>query len=427
MTIIKPFRGFRYTDRLLKNGYNIIAPPYDVISEKDQEYYYDQSPKNVIRLILGKDLLGDNEKDNRYTRAKDFLSLWLDEGTIVTDENESIYGYSQTFPTPSGKLLKRSGFVALMRLEDLNSGNIYAHERTYANPKFDRLKLTKSTGFQLSIILSIYKDTKGETKGLLKNIMDAPTLTRFTDNSGIEHTFTSSSDKSLHKKIEKIMEDKKVFIADGHHRYETIMAFRDEMEEKGVTTDAHHYVMIYFVPMDDEGVFTLPSHRIVKIPSGFDEAAFKEKLGRYFKIKEFRADNDGVSSVISILETEGKKNFVCYPGGQKFYLVTLSDFNSVLEFFPKDMPEEVKKLDVSILQNVIIESVMGIKDPEIRYTTDARNAFDIVREADSFAFLINTTSVDELTEVSIAGERMPHKSTYFYPKVPSGLLFYKLV
>ena len=427
MTTIKPFRGFHYTNRLLNNACNIIAPPYDVISEKKQEYHYDQSPKNVIRLILGKELSGDNEKNNRYTRANEFLSLWLDDGTLVMDQDESIYGYSQTFSSPSGKLLKRSGFIALMRLEDLKSGNIYAHEMTYENPKSDRLKLTRSTGFQLSIIFSLYKDTKSETKELIKNIMDAPHLSSFTDNLGIEHILTASSDKTLHGKIKEMMGDKKVFIADGHHRYETIMAFRDEMEGKGVITNAHHYAMIYFVPIEDEGVFTLPSHRIVKTPLDFDEVAFRKELGRYFRLEAFSSDDVGISSVISILEKEGKRNFVYYPGGQKSYLVKLSDFDSVLKFFPKDMPEEVKKLDVSILQNVIIEKIMGLKEPEISYTTDSHDAFSIVRETGSLAFLINPTSVDELTEVSFAGERMPHKSTYFYPKVPSGLLFYNLV
>ncbi|MBN1574861.1 MAG: DUF1015 domain-containing protein [Deltaproteobacteria bacterium] len=429
MAVIKPFRAVRYNNTLLKNVEGLVAPPYDVISEEMKELFYDLSPYNVVRLILGKEFADDSDDNNQYTRARDFISLWLKKGVLVPDEADSIYGYSQTFTAPSGDSVTRSGFVALVRLSPWGEGGIFPHERTNPKPKSDRLTLTKTTGFWLSFIFSLYSDETGETRDLIKRVFDDRELARFKDKEGIEHVLTVCQDEELHGSLAKAFDDKKIFVADGHHRYETALALKDEMGLEDKKIDTLNYAMMYFCPMEGEGIVILPSHRVVTLPEEFDPAGFVEKIGRYFKVEKVSGGGgggEGVSKFLSSVEGMGKGSFGCSLNGEEYYIFTLLDKSLISGFFPSSMNDLLKDIDMAILRNVMIEGIMGISDPEIVYTKDGGEAIRMAADGRRAAFLINPTDMEDVKTVSLAGERMPQKSTYFYPKVSSGLLLYRL-
>jgi uncharacterized protein (DUF1015 family) len=426
LTQIKPFRGIRYNDRLLKNASLLITPPYDVISAEEQEYYYDQNPKNVIRLILGKEFPQDTKKNNRYTRAREFISLWFGEGTLCQEDTDSIYGYTQTFPTPDGTIVTRRGFIALMTLEDWNTRGVFPHEKTFKKPKSDRLNLMRATQSNLCPIFSFFSDPARAISPFLDTLMSARRLFQFTDDDGIEHLLARSDDQQLIQSLVQEMSDKKIYIADGHHRYETALAFRDELEKKGVAQDAHRSVMMYCTPVEDGGIFTLPSHRIISLQHPIDVLSFLNDLSPYAEVDARPAGGDELVSAISALTEKGKGNFFFYPGGDTGYLISIKDFDKINSFFPKSMPDVVRRLDVSILQNVIIEGILGIREPEMSYSKDIFKVREQVTGGEKIAFFINPTTTDEVIRVSGTGIRLPHKSTYFYPKIPSGLVFHKM-
>jgi uncharacterized protein (DUF1015 family) len=429
LAVIKPFKAVRYNDTLLKSAEGLVAPPYDVISEEMKELFYDLSPYNVVRLILGKEFPDDGGEDNQYTRARDFVSLWQKKGVLVSEETDSIYGYSQTFTAPTGDSVTRRGFVALVRLSPWGEEGVFPHERTNTGPKSDRLTLTRTTGFWLSFIFSLYSDEKGETRGLIEKVFDDRELARFKDVDGIEHVLTVCQDEELLGSLAGALEDKKIFVADGHHRYETALALKDEMASEGKSVDTVNYAMMYFCPMEGEGIVILPAHRVVTLPDGFDTAGFIEKVGRYFKVEKVEGaggGGEGASKFLSSVEGMGKGSFGCCLNGKDCYILTLLDGGEVGEFFPPSMNDLLRDIDVTILRNVIIEGIMGIEDPEIAYTKEGGEAIAMTADGKRAAFLINPTEMEDVKAVSLAGEKMPQKSTYFYPKVSSGLLLYKL-
>jgi uncharacterized protein (DUF1015 family) len=429
LAVIKPFRAVRYEDKLLKDAASLVAPPYDVISEAQKEHYYDLSPYNVIRLILGKQFPEDADGQNQYTRARDFISLWLKKGVLVHEGKDSIYGYSQVFKNQSGDVVKRRGFVALVELSNWGEKGVFPHERTNKKPKADRQMLAKTTGFSLSFIFSLFSDESGKTKNLIKKITTDRELARYKDEDEVEHVFTICDDAEIHQSLAKALEDNNVFVADGHHRYETALAIKEEMMKDGNKPDSLNYVMMYFCPMEGEGITILPSHRVITIPDNFDDKKFVEEVGRYFEVEKINSNSaeEGASEFLGRVEVMGKGSIGCSLGDDNFYILKLMDIESVQKFFPSSMHDLVKDLDVTILRSVIVEGIMGIDNPDIVYTKDGAEAIKMSGDAKKAAFLINPTKIEEVREVSLMGERMPQKSTYFYPKVSSGLLLYKLI
>ena len=427
MGVIKAFRAVRYNDRLLKYAAYVMTPPYDVISPEQQEFYYDQSPFNVIRLDLGKESPGDSEANNRYTRARDFLANWRRDGVLVEDGADSIYGYSQVYRDPLGKTLTRDGFVALLKLEEWQTGTVYPHEQTFSGPKEDRLRLVRATGHQMSLIFSLFSGATGEITPLISRIVGFPEVTRYTDSDGVEHIFTRCADPEIHTRICAAMGKEKIFIADGHHRYETFLAFRDEMERQGVAGDAHRYAAMYFTPLGGDSVTILPCHRVVTLDRPINEDVAVQSLGRYFTVKTFMKNDANTSGFIGSLSEKGKGSFGLYLGGDCYYLLTLTNRDQIEPFFPPDMNRLIKGLDVSVIQDVIITGIFGIKNPTVVCSQDAAEALSKAREGETAVFLLNSTTIQEVKEASLVGERMPQKSTYFYPKLASGLALYRMV
>ena len=426
MADIKPFRAFRYNERLLGMAERVTTPPYDVISDRDQEHYYDQSPYNVIRLILGKTFQDDTEEYNRYTRAREFLDLWINEGVLVQEETDCLYGYTQTFVTDTDETLIRRGFVGLMKLENWNTGTIFPHEQTFQKHRTDRLNLMREVKCQLSTIFALYTDSKGKTMDLLDTVVSSAELSQYTDREGVEHRLTRCNDAEVISSLSSFLADSPVFVADGHHRYETALMYRDELDAAGIPGDAHRYVMINFTPMEDSGVYVLAPHRVVSVPNGFEEAAFLNRARTYFDIEEYRIQGSNLDELLVSLGKSGKKHFGYYSGSDTAYLLSVRDQASVMKLMPDDMNEVVKSLDVSILHKAIMEKLLDIPSDEVYFTRDPNEVVDMLRTGDRVAFFINPTTIDEVKDVSRVGQLMPQKSTFFYPKVASGLVFHLL-
>jgi uncharacterized protein (DUF1015 family) len=427
VAVIRPFRAVRYNDRLLAHAACLMTPPYDVISPDGQEFYYDQSPFNVIRLDYGREFPDDTDTNNRYTRSRDFLANWLRDGVLVEDDADSIYGYRQVYRDQAGNVRIRDGFVALLLIEEWSKGTVYPHERTSSGPKQDRLRLVRATGHQMSFIFSLFSDPKGETAGLIADVSASPVVTRYTDEDEVEHILTRCTDQRTHAALNSAMDERKVFIADGHHRYETFLAFREEAKRLGTTGDAYRYAAMYFTPLEGEGLTILPCHRIVALDEPIDEAALVEKLEGLFTVQAFEKGEDNTARLLSSLSAKGKGSFGFYPGNDRSYLLTLTDRDRIDRFFPAGMSDVIKGLDVSILQHVVITGLLGIAAPSIVYSEDARRALGAAAGGRSAAFLVNPTTAEEVREASLGGERMPQKSTFFFPKLSSGLGLYRMV
>ncbi|MBN1881780.1 MAG: DUF1015 domain-containing protein [Deltaproteobacteria bacterium] len=423
MADIKPFRAFRYNERLLSAAERVTTPPYDVISDRDQEYYYDQSPHNVIRLILGKKFPDDTEVQNQYTRAREFLDMWINEGILVREESNCLYGYTQTFVTDTGVTLTRRGFVGLMKLTNWDTGTIFPHERTFSKHKTDRLNLMREVRGQLSTVFALYADTERKTVDLVDTVVSSTKLAKFTDAKGVEHRLTRCDDTEVISSLTDLLVDLPVFIADGHHRYETALMYRDEMDEKGASGDAHRYIMINFTPMEDSGVYVLAPHRVISTPAGFDESAFLGRAGEHFKIEEYTIQGSDLDEFMTSMERSGKGHFGYYSGGDTAYLLSIRDTDSIMKLMPDDMHEVVKSLDVSVLREAIIGKIMNVSLGEISYTRELDEALGMLRSGNRVVFFINPTTIEEVRDVSMEGQLMPQKSTFFYPKVCSGLLF----
>ncbi len=427
MAVIKAFCSVRYNERLLTYAGNLMAPPYDVISPDDQEFYYDQNPFNVIRLILGKEFPEDTDRNNRYTRARDFLDNWVRDGVLVQDDSPSIYGYSQVYRDSADETRRRDGFVALLLLEEWGKGDVFPHEHTYSGPKVDRLNLVRATGYQLSCIFSLYSDPKRETARMVDTIVASPEVTRYADRGGVEHILTRCTDENVHKTLTKAIRDKKVFVADGHHRYETMLAFRDELEKRGVSGNAHHYVAMYFTSLEGEAITILPCHRVVEADPPLDEKAFLPLLSEAFTVETFENGQEGARRFIEALERKGKGSFGFYPGRDRYFLLSDADHQKIARFFPPDMRDEIRRLDVSVLHHVLIQGILSIGNPKISYSQDALDALNRADGGKTVAFIVNATKIEEVKAASLIGERMPQKSTYFYPKPASGLVLYRIV
>lgn len=427
MANIKPFRAVRYNERLLTHAEYLMTPPYDVISPEDQESYYDQNPFNVVRLILGKEYPDDTDGNNRYTRARDFLANWMRDGVLAQDDTPSIYGYSQVYRDPAGNTRRRNGFVALHSLQRWGEGDVFPHEYTYSGPKVDRLNLVRATGHQLSTIFSLFSDPKRETDAMIDAIIASPVVTRYTDRAGVEHILTRCADGAIHAALADAIRNKKVFVADGHHRYETMLAFSDELDKRGASGDAHHYALMYFTLLEGEAITILPCHRIIETRAPLDEDAVLKRFSEVFSVDTFDRGTEGTRRFIEALERKGKGSFGFYPGKDRYYLLGNADHQKIARFFPADMKEEIKRLDVSVLHRVLIHGLLSIENPELSYSQDARQALDRAESGRSAAFIVNATGIEEVKDASLAGERMPQKSTFFYPKTASGLVFYRMV
>jgi len=398
----------------------VVAPPYDVITDEEREELYRRHDKNIVRLILGKGYSTDDESNNKYTRAAETFKTWLDEGVMVEDPEPSLYLYEEEYEI-GGQRKRMRGFIALVRLVDFEEGTILPHEETLLGPKADRLKLRRTTRANFSQIFTFYSDPGGAVERLLEP--SSGPEAELADRDGVVHRLWRVADPDVIAGVAELMKDKKLFIADGHHRYETALALRDEMKEEGFD-----YVMMYITNMDSGGLSILPAHRIVTNIE-YDRDAFFQGIGRHFQVEEMERDGDGgMEKMLERMEGAGSGHIFGLFLEGKYYTLTLRD-PGVMDQRIRDRSKAWRRLDVTILHTLILEDVLGIEEDErhIRYEIDPWKAVKTAwRMGVQMVFFLNPTRVSQVRDVALAGEKMPGKATYFYPKLLSGLVMRKI-
>ncbi|MEE9315566.1 MAG: DUF1015 domain-containing protein [bacterium] len=440
MANILPFRGIFYNREKIKELPRVLAPPYDIISSEAQERYYEMSPYNVIRLILEKKFPGDNETNNRYTRSAQFFQEWLEEEILIRDDSPAIYLLEQEYELRSdmfgevalggkGKIIKRRGFIALTRLEDFSKGIVRPHEGTMAEPKRDRLNLIRACRANFSQIFTTYEDPENRIDRLWEQKKNESPLIDIINEENIRHRLWRIDDqKSLNWIIEG-MRDKKLFIADGHHRYESALEHRNELRKNNPrhsSQESYNYVMSYFVNMKNGGLEILPTHRAIRNFEGFDEKRLIAEAGEYFDIKML----NNLKELLNQMKNEKAKHRIgMYVGGNKFYILSLKDERITKELI-KGRAEIFCELDVVILHTLIIEKVLKISPESQQSITYSEKINEMVRKvrdgSHCVAFFLRPVKVSEFKAVVEAGEIMPKKSTFFYPKLLSGLVINRI-
>lgn len=433
MVEIAPFKGLFYSKDKVKDFRFVVTPPYDVISEKELKIFLADSTHNMAHILLGEDKPGDNETNNKYTRAAEKMKAWISENVLVKDDEPCIYVYAQEYilkkyrRRPIRKV--RKGFIALAKLEDYDKKVILPHEKTLSKPKEDRMNLMKAIHANLGQLFMLYHDANGVMTHIIEAETKKEPSIEFTDSSGIKHTLWKVADKVEVDNIRKEMANKKIYIADGHHRYETALEFSKGHPE----LEGAQYRMMTFINVDDEGLLVLPTHRLVHNLGDFNVEKLEKDLLHDFDVEvyEFDGANEEAqrNKMLDRMKGRFKKHvlgMLC-KGINRYYLISLKDEKIIIN-------ENVsKKLDVSILHSLILDKLLGIDDEALKSQKyvdyvkgDPEDAIKALNEKDyQAAFFLNPTKINEVLEVADAGETMPQKSTFFYPKLISGLVMYK--
>ena len=433
MADIQPFRALRYNQQKVA-AVQVVTQPYDKITRAMQEKYYAASPFNLVRIILGRSEPDDNTKDNVYTRAAAFGRTWREQGILQQDADPSIYPYSQTFLSPSGKKFERRGFIALGRVEDYSNRVVFRHEQTLAKPKADRLDLLRATRVHYEQLFLLYEDS-GEIDSLLSP-SNAPAID-VKDEYGVAHQVWQVSDPQAIARVQARMRDQKLVIADGHHRYETALNFRNECRaaSKESNGDApYEFVMMTFVNMNDPGLLILPTHRVVHSLSSFAVDEFEKASREFFEVEAVDPAIDA-SRATGLLEQRSRSGTLLAVTANRAFL--LHSPKPAAAKFLSGLSSRQQSLDVVQLHKVLLEGVLKLSEESIRnqqnlsYVREPAEALAAVRgeagkQAANIAFLMNPCQVQKMREVALAGEVMPQKSTDFYPKLLSGLTAYAL-
>ncbi len=426
MADVQPFRGIRYDPAKVNIG-DVITPPYDIISPEQRDAFYEKSPYSAIRLILNRDEPGDTWVE-KYERSRRALEEWLSTGVLIQDEKPAFYVYEQEF-TWDGKRHSRMGFVGRGRLYEYEEGVVVPHERTLSRAKEDRLNLLRATGTHFGLIFMLYNDESLTVDGVLKEFASSrgPDY-EAVDVFGVTNRVWVLQDEPLIEEIRGVMADKKLYIADGHHRYETSLAYRNEMREKH-GEGPWDYTMMMFVNMKNPGLFILPTHRWVYNLPYADIDIMLDECMEFFEVHPLDMDHDGAYAE---LVKRGKHNFLVYDA--RYHILHLRDDKKDEALEHVGGPERSrawKELDVSILHSLLFERYLGITQENIqdhvKYTRDRHEAIKKVDDGTyEAAFLMNPPTMDEFLAVASAGDRMPQKSTYFYPKLVTGFVFYRV-
>jgi len=416
---IEPLRGFLYDQRSVRDLAQVLAPPYDVISEAQQRDLYERSPYNVVRLELGREA-------DRYATAQATLREWVDRGILRRAERPSFFLSTQRFQV-EGRNLVRTGFVVRFRLEDFARGRILPHEKTFPAPKEDRFKLLAATRTNISSIFGLYSGSHPELERLRGEVLSRAPLVEAEDSLGIRNELRAIAAPDEIATVQGALESARVLIADGHHRYETALSYRRERRATEHPNDLQgfDYTMMTLVACDDPGLVILPTHRIVRRLRPQAMASFAAQAREVFEVSEV----DDRAALCNRLVGGGHGTIgIALGGGQRFFVVRLRDHDATARAIP-EAPAEVHSLDVTVLHALIFDRIFSLRAAEIRkggnleYTIDANAALDAVRDgrADG-AFLVNPPSITDLERVSDAGATMPEKSTYFFPKLVTGLV-----
>jgi uncharacterized protein (DUF1015 family) len=447
MADVRPVPGIRYAPATDLAA--VVTPPYDVISPEAQARYYERAPENIIRLELGRDESDDDELDNRYTRAATTFADWRLRGVLQQDA-PALYLYEQRFTTPAldGGARTRLSLLARVRIEPWEAGVVLPHERTLSKPKSDRLKLARATAATLSPIMALYDDPRGElAKALAKLLKRAPAVA-ITDESGESHRLWVVRDAALIERVASFFRDRQLYIADGHHRYETALAYREELREARrelPLEDAANFTLMALSAIEDAGLVVLPTHRIVRGVAPERLAEFQRDLEGLFEVTPLDAEGEAPDVTHALAEASDGGQRVAFaliaPDGVRLLRLTDAGRAAMDEhasgaggsngFSDAGTSAAWRGLDVAVLHELVLARGLSVSEQAIRagehvtYTRDAQAALDVVRngaDGAQLAFLLNPTPPAAIRDVARAGDRMPQKSTYFYPKLITGLL-----
>ena len=420
MANIKPFKAVYYNSKKIKGISKVVSPPYDVISPDEQEELHNLSPYNFTHIDFGKDAPNDDKANNKYTRAKKIYASWLKKGVLLQDEKPCVYFYRQDYKI-MGEKHSRMGFVSLMELEDEEESRVYPHENTHIKAIDDRLKLCESLKSSLSAIFVCYSDKHRKIEKIFnRHVLTTQPMIDVEDNDKVRHKLWRLSDPGLIKEINDSLSGQHLFIADGHHRYKVATEYRAKRLSRIANPSGQepfNYVMTYFTNMDSRNLQIFPMHRIVKgLPDSLD---FLEEFFRIDKIKK-------KEDLLILLARAGRNEhaFGLYTR-EGIKLLRLKN-RLLIEKFVKEGSKEYKSLDAAILKSFVFDRV-GIKSDDIRYTKSLDDVIEAVDELHADAgFIMNPVKISQLRAIALNGERMPPKTTYFYPKVLSGLTVYKM-
>jgi uncharacterized protein (DUF1015 family) len=439
MAEIIPFRALRYNPRFVPDLTTVVAPPYDVISPQAQERYYARHPYNVVRLILAK---GDGTGpigDGRYARAAETFAAWRQKGILQRDSTPTIYLYEQEFSAERSHRLRRRGFLALIRLHEYAEGVIFPHERTFSHYKDDRLRLMRACPANLEAILGFYPGSN-PAGAILDRCMEADPTVHLVDEDGVDHRIWLLQVPEDVASLQAALRDRPIVIADGHHRYETAVNFRDErrvsdpVPPEVARRRLESFVLMNLVRADDPGLIILPTHRLIRRRPTCLGEEFDALLARQFRIHRFPLNvSDPLRSLrIALAELTQRRGTIVacalYAGGTEILVLELADQAVPQAFLAEGRGAAFAELDVAILHRLLIEGILGVPptsqaDDAIQYTRDESHALKAVMSGEAHAALfLNPPRVEQVQAVAMAGERMPQKSTFFFPKVLSGLV-----
>ena len=440
MARIYPFRAWRYNPSAVRLD-DVVTQPYDKISPSMQQAYYQRSPFNLVRIILGLPELFDAERgENVYTRAARDFNAWREQGVLIQESEPCIFAYAQRFRVPGTEIMtERRGFIALGKLHEYAEQVVFRHEQTLSKPKSDRLNLLKATRAHFGQIFMLYSDPAGSVETILYE-GNGPADAEVSDEYGVLHRLWRVNSPAAIRLLATAMADKKLIIADGHHRYETALNYSKEHGAGGpakAESNTHQLpqppypeaaVMMTFVNMDGDGLVILPTHRVVHSLEAFDPAGFRAGAGEFFAIDELTPED--AAGYLKILKEQKGTAFVAVTRTAALLLCARPQ---AMATALAGLPERQRQLDLTQLHSIVLDRLLGLdagkvrEQTNLRYLRDAQEAADQVRKGEAdVAFLTSPVTMEQLKEVAFAGEVMPQKSTDFFPKLLSGLTIYAL-
>ena len=436
MAEIAPFRGLRYNQEMIPDLAQVVIPPYDVISPEEQRAFHESNPYNFIRLELGLPAPEDSSEDNPHTRAAGWIRQWQDQRILLRNPNPSVYCYELDYKEGPDAVKTRKGFICALRLEDFSSGRVRPHEKTFQAIKDERLALMLACNANLSPVFALYPDSNEEAYLALASGKRGDPVISFTDFYGMTHRVWPVTDRTVLDQVRKLTLDKPIFIADGHHRYETALNYRNAFRERygsGNPNASYEFIMVYLTDMNEPGLTILPTHRLLRNLGDWDCEGLFERAKSYFHVERFESENGGELRWKEAIREGGLRKdttigFYCKDAAHVYLLTAKRDVVSSL-LAQQGTPVQMTTLDVVVLDQVVLRGLLGLSDQflenerNISFMHDFAEALDAVKSHRFDAgFFINHTRIEQVREVASAGLIMPHKSTYFYPKVISGLV-----
>lgn len=426
MVMLRPFQALRYDPNHAGPLPDVVAPPYDVISEPERDTLYERSPYNVVRLILNRD--GD-----RYASSAAFLADWRRDGVLARDPRPALYYYEEEFALADGSRHARRGVLTTVKIEPFSAGVIRPHERTFARAKKDRMALLRACRTNLSPIFGLFAESPDLLDPLRRVAAARPADVALTDHNGWQHRLWIVDDPAALAATAAALAPQTVFIADGHHRYETALEYRDAVNAEGAhpAEAPHNFVLMYLTSMQEPGLLVLPTHRVLGARVALDPADLERRLAPYFAMQPFSRDDLPALHAHLAQAPEEARFAVALRGRPDIVALGLRD-KAALERYAADVTPTVRKLDVTVLDAVVLKGILGLdtvaaeQAGDLTYTHADRDALAGLDSGAVAAFLMNAPRLESVAEVCLAGEVMPQKSTYFFPKLASGLVLHPL-